>query len=400
MRKRLWSPDEDEKLQKYVSQHGFGNWSEVAKKTGLQRCGKSCRLRWINYLRPDLKRGKFSAEEKLLIVNLQKVFGNSWSKIAAHLPGRTDSDIKNFWHSHFRKKRPQQIIANPMCFDSFLPFRNTFHSINASHSHMIGPNITQDSSTHHGPCLNSTLSSTFHESSTSYLAKNTNSKDLSMPMFNFPHYYANNPNHSISLAPYATPFSLGPSNIQAFRCVSKQDVEGGNYVHQMSEDISSNTLPSMSEEDFPLYNGGKDSNDDEGKEWISRENIDPLSALCHRSSSWCVDESKDHDAIIQNVSNASKVESDHRNQPCTNHFEILNWETINKSNPQVQLTNQQNLAPEGLDLVVWSCVNRPLQSSHHEQLLSVQSFNLSFPDGFNEGEIKRVEKERLQGVPL
>ncbi|KAI5054832.1 hypothetical protein GOP47_0029977 [Adiantum capillus-veneris] len=78
MRKRLWSPDEDEKLQKYVSQHGFGNWSEVAKKTGLQRCGKSCRLRWINYLRPDLKRGKFSPEEKLIIVNLQKVFGNRY----------------------------------------------------------------------------------------------------------------------------------------------------------------------------------------------------------------------------------------------------------------------------------------------------------------------------------
>jgi myb proto-oncogene protein len=48
----------------------------ILYRAGLQRCGKSCRLRWINYLRPDLKRGKLSPEEKMIIINLQKVFGN------------------------------------------------------------------------------------------------------------------------------------------------------------------------------------------------------------------------------------------------------------------------------------------------------------------------------------
>nr|GEV57659.1 homeodomain-like protein [Tanacetum cinerariifolium] len=70
----------------------------------LQRCGKSCRLRWTNYLRPDIKRGKFSKEEEDLILHLHSVLGNKWSTIAARLPGRTDNEIKNYWNTHMKKK--------------------------------------------------------------------------------------------------------------------------------------------------------------------------------------------------------------------------------------------------------------------------------------------------------
>ncbi|KAL9143143.1 hypothetical protein ABFS82_14G216800 [Erythranthe guttata] len=104
LRKGLWSPEEDEKLMKYMLTNGQGCWSDVARNAGLHRCGKSCRLRWINYLRPDLKRGAFSPQEEELIVHLHSLLGNRWSQIAARLPGRTDNEIKNFWNSTIKKR--------------------------------------------------------------------------------------------------------------------------------------------------------------------------------------------------------------------------------------------------------------------------------------------------------
>ncbi|KAG1328320.1 transcription factor MYB61 [Cocos nucifera] len=110
LRKGLWSPEEDEKLLKHITKYGHGCWSSVPKQAGLQRCGKSCRLRWINYLRPDLKRGTFSQQEEDLIIELHAVLGNRWSQIAAQLPGRTDNEIKNFWNSCIKKKLRQRGI--------------------------------------------------------------------------------------------------------------------------------------------------------------------------------------------------------------------------------------------------------------------------------------------------
>ncbi|KAL3515844.1 hypothetical protein ACH5RR_022746 [Cinchona calisaya] len=110
LRKGLWSPEEDEKLIKHITKYGHGCWSSVPKLAGLQRCGKSCRLRWINYLRPDLKRGTFSLEEESLIIELHAVLGNRWSQIAAKLPGRTDNEIKNLWNSSIKKKLRQKGI--------------------------------------------------------------------------------------------------------------------------------------------------------------------------------------------------------------------------------------------------------------------------------------------------
>ncbi|TKY48380.1 Transcription factor MYB46 [Spatholobus suberectus] len=104
LRKGLWSPEEDDKLMNYMLNNGQGCWSDVARNAGLQRCGKSCRLRWINYLRPDLKRGAFSPQEEELIIHLHSLLGNRWSQIAARLPGRTDNEIKNFWNSTIKKR--------------------------------------------------------------------------------------------------------------------------------------------------------------------------------------------------------------------------------------------------------------------------------------------------------
>ncbi|KAG6503380.1 myb-related protein 308-like [Zingiber officinale] len=102
--KGAWTREEDDRLVAYIQAHGEGCWRSLPKAAGLLRCGKSCRLRWMNYLRPDLKRGNFTEEEDELIVKLHALLGNKWSVIAARLPGRTDNEIKNYWNTHIKRK--------------------------------------------------------------------------------------------------------------------------------------------------------------------------------------------------------------------------------------------------------------------------------------------------------
>ncbi|XP_074564310.1 myb-related protein Zm38-like [Curcuma longa] len=102
--KGAWTKEEDQRLVAYINAHGEGCWRSLPKAAGLLRCGKSCRLRWINYLRPDLKRGNFTEEEDALIIHLHALLGNKWSLIAGRLPGRTDNEIKNHWNTHIKRK--------------------------------------------------------------------------------------------------------------------------------------------------------------------------------------------------------------------------------------------------------------------------------------------------------
>ncbi|KAF0899293.1 hypothetical protein E2562_015939 [Oryza meyeriana var. granulata] len=104
LKKGPWTVEEDQKLISFLLTNGQCCWRAVPKLAGLLRCGKSCRLRWTNYLRPDLKRGLLSDAEEKIVVDLHAQLGNRWSKIASHLPGRTDNEIKNHWNTHIKKK--------------------------------------------------------------------------------------------------------------------------------------------------------------------------------------------------------------------------------------------------------------------------------------------------------
>ncbi|KAL6878204.1 hypothetical protein ACP4OV_012374 [Aristida adscensionis] len=103
-----WTAMEDDILVSYIKNHGEGKWGCLPKRAGLKRCGKSCRLRWLNYLRPGIKRGNISDDEEELIIRLHSLLGNRWSLIAGRLPGRTDNEIKNYWNTTLSKKvRPR-----------------------------------------------------------------------------------------------------------------------------------------------------------------------------------------------------------------------------------------------------------------------------------------------------
>ncbi|XP_017616416.1 transcription repressor MYB6-like [Gossypium arboreum] len=145
--KGAWTKEEDQRLINYIRVHGEGCWRSLPKAAGLLRCGKSCRLRWINYLRPDLKRGNFTEEEDELIIKLHSLLGNKWSLIAGRLPGRTDNEIKNYWNTHIKRKlisrgidpqthRPlnQTAITNTVTAPTELDFRNSPTSVSKSSS--------------------------------------------------------------------------------------------------------------------------------------------------------------------------------------------------------------------------------------------------------------------------
>ncbi|XP_057962336.1 transcription factor MYB4-like [Malania oleifera] len=108
LKKGPWTREEDQILISYIQKYGHENWRALPKLAGLMRCGKSCRLRWTNYLRPGIKRGNFTKEEEETIIKLHHILGNRWSAIAARLPGRTDNEIKNIWHTQLKKRALKQ----------------------------------------------------------------------------------------------------------------------------------------------------------------------------------------------------------------------------------------------------------------------------------------------------
>ncbi|KAG1334770.1 Transcription factor MYB78 [Cocos nucifera] len=124
LRRGPWTLEEDTLLIHYIACHGEGRWNLLAKCSGLKRTGKSCRLRWLNYLKPDIKRGNLSPEEQFLILELHSKWGNRWSRIAQHLPGRTDNEIKNYWRTRVQKQARQlKIDANSAMFRDAIRYR-------------------------------------------------------------------------------------------------------------------------------------------------------------------------------------------------------------------------------------------------------------------------------------
>ncbi|XP_019448660.1 PREDICTED: transcription factor MYB59-like isoform X1 [Lupinus angustifolius] len=139
-RKGPWTEQEDLKLVSFVGLFGDRRWDFIAKVSGLTRTGKSCRLRWVNYLHPGLKHGKLTPQEERLVMELHSKWGNRWSRIARKLPGRTDNEIKNYWRTHMRKKAQEEkrAAASPTsssCQSSLSSSNNNNnHTVNSVHA--------------------------------------------------------------------------------------------------------------------------------------------------------------------------------------------------------------------------------------------------------------------------
>ncbi|KAL9171063.1 hypothetical protein ABFS82_04G185300 [Erythranthe guttata] len=149
IRKGPWTEQEDAQLVFYVNLFGDRRWDFIAKVSGLKRTGKSCRLRWVNYLHPGLKRGKMTTHEEKLVLELHNKWGNRWSRIARKIPGRTDNEIKNYWRTHMRKKAQDQKKTKRMISPSLSS------SSSSSFSNSSTSSISNNSRPNAGPTVDS-----------------------------------------------------------------------------------------------------------------------------------------------------------------------------------------------------------------------------------------------------
>ncbi|KAF7849621.1 hypothetical protein BT93_L0466 [Corymbia citriodora subsp. variegata] len=139
VKKGTWSAEEDQKLIAYIRRYGIWNWTHMPKPAGLARTGKSCRLRWMNYLRPNIRHGNITKEEEDLIIELHRLLGNKWAAIAVRLPERTDNEIKNYWNTRLKKhiSNGKKLQIPTACHIKVTPN----HSDNSSHQYASLPTI-------------------------------------------------------------------------------------------------------------------------------------------------------------------------------------------------------------------------------------------------------------------
>jgi hypothetical protein len=126
-----WSIREDSLSRDAIHRFGAGQWDVIAAVIP-GRSSNQCRERWTYRIGPGLNKNPFEKWEDELIVQEREKFGNHWTLISSHLPGRTSCAVKNRWYSvlrkHYRKRGvPKQSDTMPLTIAELLshpvPFR-------------------------------------------------------------------------------------------------------------------------------------------------------------------------------------------------------------------------------------------------------------------------------------
>nr|XP_043622380.1 transcription factor MYB97-like [Erigeron canadensis] len=179
LKKGPWTAAEDAVLMEYVKKHGEGNWNAVQRNSGLMRCGKSCRLRWANHLRPNLRKGAFTPEEERQIIELHSKFGNKWARMALHLQGRTDNEIKNYWNTRLKRRLRAGLPIYPVDFQQHHHRRHQEQSL---HQNQKNPFSSSSSSSNHANDGLNSISQMLYD-------------PMNYPVINTPFYLQNSQSH-------------------------------------------------------------------------------------------------------------------------------------------------------------------------------------------------------------
>lgn len=138
LRAGVWSAAEDELLVQLLSA-GKKKWGVIAEDLNIQihkglklRTGKHCKERWNNHLNPEIKRGPWTLQEDINLLEAHKKLGNRWSQIAKLIAFRTESSIKNRVKSLLNKEKQElDNLDNPQVVLDRLIMKKKFEIANS-----------------------------------------------------------------------------------------------------------------------------------------------------------------------------------------------------------------------------------------------------------------------------
>ncbi|KAA8524639.1 hypothetical protein F0562_011062 [Nyssa sinensis] len=215
LKKGPWTTAEDAILVEYVKRHGEGNWNAVQRNSGLLRCGKSCRLRWANHLRPHLKKGAFSPEEERLIIELHAKLGNKWARMASQLPGRTDNEIKNYWNTRLKRRQRAGLPIYPPDIEQNQHQQEQPNSSTSSLSSLFSSSSTQCSKLNFSTPSLSPFDPINFSTTVKPLQRHHNSSFLTYPNHHLKLFQVgeNNGSFALPLSSFVSPFSSSSSTL-------------------------------------------------------------------------------------------------------------------------------------------------------------------------------------------